>query len=153
MFDKLKDFFTGGATLEVNKDGAPTPRDLQIATAVLLLETAGVDEDFAPEEVQTCFRTMEKQFQISDTETLAIMETAEKAREEQGRIDEFVLAINSHFGDKQRQIVLAMVWKVVMADQLVERYEQRFAEQLRQRLRLTEEQAEEAKALALGGHV
>lgn len=153
MFNKLMDFFSGGTSLEVDKNGTPTSKDLQVATAVLLLEMAGADEDFAPEEVQSCFRSMEKQFNISDSETLAIMELAQKSREDQGKVDSFVAAINENFSDKQRQLILAMIWKVVIADQLVERYEQKLAEQFRARLKLTEQQSEEAKSLALQGHV
>lgn len=153
MFDKLKDFFSGDASLQVDSGGEPTKRDLQIATGVLLLEMAGADEDFAPEEVQAAFRTMEQQFDIKDMETLELMEEAQKAREDQGKIDAFIAALNTNFNDKQKLLVLAMVWKVVLADEVVEKYEQRFASELRQRLQLSREQAEEAKQMVLEGKV
>ena len=153
MFDKLKDFFSGAASLQVDASGEATQRDLQIATGVLLLEMAGADDDFAPEEVQAVFRTMEEQFSIKDTDTLDLMEEAQQAREDKGKIDEFVEAINSNFSEQQRQIVLAMVWKVILADEVVEKFEQRFASEVRQRLQLSREQAEEAQALVLEGKV
>ena len=153
MFNKLKDFFSGGANLEVDQSGQASNEELQIATAVLLLEMAGADDDFAPEEIQACFRTMEKQFGIEDTNTLEIMEKAQTLRDERGKIDTFVKAINDNFSDKQKQLILAMIWKVIIADELIEKYEQRFAEQLRNRLQLSNEQSEEAKTLALEGRV
>ncbi len=151
MLNKVREFFSGKTTLEVDKSGEPSSKDLQIASAVLLLEMAGSDKDYAPEEVKACFQVLEQQFNIEDTETLEIFETAEKMREEQGKIDQFVATINEAFNDKQKQLLMAMIWKVIVADEVVEHFEQRFATQLRTRLQLTREQAEAAKNLALDG--
>ena len=153
MFNKLKDFFGGSASLQVDASGEATAKDLQIATGVLLLEMAGADDDFAPEEVHAVFRTMEEQFAIKDVDTLDLMEEAQQAREDKGKIDVFVEAINSNFSDQQKQIVLAMIWKVILADEVVEKYEQRFASELRQRLQLSRVQAEEAQSMVLEGKV
>ena len=153
MFENMKEFFKGETTLVVNKDGEATSRDLEIATGVLLLEMAGADQDYAPEEVRTIFAIMEKQFGISDADTLQILEDADKLRQQEGKFDEFVSAVNEHFDEKQKLIILAMIWKVIIADELIEKYEQRFAADLRQRLQLSREQAEAAKQLALEGKV
>ena len=148
MFNKLKDFFEGEATLQVDKGGEPTDADLQMATGIILLEMAGSDEDYAPEEVKTIFRTMEKQFQMSDTEVLDLLENADKLRQNKGKIDDFVTAINENFSTKQKQLVLAMVWKVVMADGQLDKEEQKFATQMRFRLQLSEEEAKEARDMS-----
>jgi uncharacterized tellurite resistance protein B-like protein len=153
MFHKVKEFFAGKTSLEIDQSGEPTSKDIQIATAVLLLEMAGSDEDYAPEEVKTCFAVLERQFDIDDQETIDIFETADTLRRETGKIDEFVAKINEHFNDKQKQIVMAMIWRVIIADEVVDSYEQRFATQLRTRLQLTRKQAEDAKNLALDGAV
>jgi uncharacterized tellurite resistance protein B-like protein len=150
MFSRLKEFFfEDKTTLEVDQEGEPTNEDLQIATAVLLLEMAGADDDYAPEEVKACFRVLEQQFNVSDEATLELFEKADSLRKEKGKIDEFVAAINENFDVKQRMLVLAMVWKVIIADQQIENHEKRFATQLRTRLQLTREQAEEAKQTVL----
>jgi len=151
MLNKVKDFFSGKTSLDIDKSGAPTSKDLQIASAVLLLEMAGADDDYAPEEVKACFSVLEQQFGIEDEETIAIFESAEQARQDKGKIDEFVAAINENFNDKQKQLLMAMVWRVIVADEVVENFEKRFATQLRTRLQLSREQAEESKNLALDG--
>lgn len=153
MLENLKGFLKGEASLLTTKGGEPTSRDLQIATGVLLLEMAGADQDYAPEEVRTIFSIMEKHFGIADNDTLELMEQADKLRQEPGKLDEFVKVVNENFSDKQKQLILAMIWKVIIADELIEKYEQRFAAELRQRLQLSREQAEEAKNLALEGKV
>ena len=153
MFGKVFEFFKGDASLEVDKSGAPTADDLQIATGVLLLQMAGSDDDYAPEEVHAVFRTMEKEFHISQDRALELLELADAARQAKGRIDEFVEAINEHFDEKQKQRVLAMVWRVVMADAKVDAFESRYAKQLKSRLHLSDELAEEARQMALADPV
>jgi uncharacterized tellurite resistance protein B-like protein len=151
MFSKILDFLQGKTSLELDSSGDPTEKDLQIATAVLLLEVAGSDEDYAPEEVKACVTVMNRQFNSDDEETMEILAAAEELRSKAGRIDEFVEAVNENFTEKQRQLILAMAWKVILADQQIENHEQKFASQLRTRLKLTREQAQEAKDLAFKG--
>ena len=147
MFNKIKEYFEGEASLQVDKSGKVTDEDMQIATGLLLLEMAGKDEDFAPEEVQAIFRAMESEFDLKDTEVMALLEDAEQIRKEKGKIDEIVTSINNNFDTKQKQIVLSMIWRVVMADGNIDKFESRFATQMRFRLQLTEEEAKEAREM------
>ncbi len=151
MFNKVSEFFSGKTSdLQVDASGNPTDEDLLIATGVLLLEMAGSDDDFAPEELQTIFRVMQEEFCIDKGEVYNLLNQADLLRNEQGKIDEFVNIINANFKAKQRQRILAMVWQVVNADGHVEKFEERFATQLKFRLKLTEEEAMEAKKIAVG---
>ena len=61
--------------------------------------------------------------------------------------------INEKFNERQKQRVLAMLWKVVKADGKVDRFEERFATQVKFRFQLSEELAEEARAMAKEGKI
>lgn len=148
MFSRVVEFFKGETTLQVDASGDATSDDLRIATGVLLLEMAGSDKDFDPEEVHTVFRTMEREFQIDQDEALRLLEAADKLRNEQGKIDEFVAALNNHFSEEQRILVMSMVWQVVIADGKIDKFEKRFAKQVQNRLKLGDEQAADARRLA-----
>ena len=161
MFKKLRDFFKGDSDdggsgkghsapvrLEADKSGKPTDHDLHIATVVLLIEMASSDQDIAREEAETVCNLMQAQFGIDDAKIPEIVEVAISSRKAKGKINEFVALINERFTDAQRQVILAMIWKIVIADGKIEQYEQNFANQMRNRLRLTEEIAEEARAMA-----
>jgi uncharacterized tellurite resistance protein B-like protein len=150
MFNKVSDFFKGKTNLLVDASGNPTDEDLLISTGVILLEMAGSDDDFAPEELQTIFKVMQEEFQIDKGEVYSLLNQADLVRSEKGKIDEFVAAINANFKAPQRQRILSMVWQVVNADGHVEKFEQRFATQLKYRLKLTDEEAIEAKKMAEG---
>ncbi len=151
MFRKIKDFFSGSSDLSVtltqDKAGENTTRDLHIATAVLLVEIAGSDNDIAIQESNTLCAMMQQQFDISAEELPELLQIAVAARKEKGKIDDFVACLNQNFSDEQRLMVLAMIWKVILADGKIDKAEERFGLQLRNRLRLKEEH--EVKALQL----
>lgn len=153
MFGKIKEFIKGDSALQIDTAGTPSTHELQLATAVLLLEMAGADDDFAPEEVQTCFQIMESQFKISDMQSLELMEQAQSLREVEGKVDEFIEAVNTHFNEKQKTLILAMVWKVLLADDVIENFEQKFASSLRQKLGLSREAADQARVMAERGDI
>lgn len=147
MFEKLAELLRSKASLTTNISGKPTEKDVQIATGVLLLQIAGADEDYAPEETEAIFRLMETQFHITNEEALEILETADAAREAQ-KTDEIVELINKNFNDGQKERLYAMIWRVILADGRVDKFESRLAAELRQRLQLTHEQHERAKKAA-----
>lgn len=153
MLSKVLDMLQRKTTLETDKDGKPALEEAKIATAALLFSIAGSDSDFAPEEVKACYVGLAVQFGLDDKETMEVMTKAEQAFKEQAKIDSFVELINKSYNEKQRQLIFAMAWRVVVADQRIENHEQKFASELRVRLQLTRDQAEEAKKLVFEGAV
>ena len=131
-------------TLKVDKDGQPTPRDLKIAIVVLLLDVAHHDGSFSPEEVRELVRAMNQAFEMSDIEVADILEVAEILHKNNEKVKQFISAINEHFDDGQRQVILAMLWKLVKADGKIEKIEQQHAIKLRTLLGLSLEQATRA---------
>ncbi|MCB0334113.1 MAG: TerB family tellurite resistance protein, partial [Bdellovibrionales bacterium] len=83
-----------------------------------------------------------------EDEVPELVEIAIAAKCEKGKIDEFVKAINDNFNPKQRQEILTMVWKVVLADGKIDKFEERFAAQMKTRFMLSDEQADQARAAA-----
>lgn len=164
MFKKLKDFFGGDSDsgaggkkaavrLEYDKTGNPTDNDLHVATAVLLIEMAGQDQDIAREEAEAVCTLMQQQFGISEARIPELVEIAISSRKSKGKINEFVSVVNDRFSEEQRTVVLGMIWKIVLADGKIEQYERNFANQMQQRLKLGDEAAKEARKLAEEGRV
>ncbi len=147
MFKRIKEFFRGETLLDIDAKGMPTQRNVLTATGVLLLEVAGADSDYAPEETRAVFQTMQTEFQLSEEEVLDLLEVADLARDGK-KIDEFVALINSNFSDEQRTKILAMAYTVIRADQNLDKDETKFLTQLKFRLQLNDEQLEKAKELS-----
>ena len=149
MFKRLKQFLTGAeSNLEIDSSGEETSRELHVATGILLLEMAGSDGDYAPEEVQTIFTIMKREFDLTEDEVADLLEIADLSREKKGKIDEFIQLINQNFSEAQRGKILEMVWRVILADQQIEKFERRFAAQIKSRLQLSDEVNEAAKQAA-----
>jgi uncharacterized tellurite resistance protein B-like protein len=153
MFNKVKEYFAGETTLLVDSKGEPTSEDILVAAGVLLLEMAGSDKDYAPEEVRSIYAALEKEFGVSNSEALKILEKADYLRNNTKKIDDFVSTLNSSFSTKQRVRLLALVWKLILADGSVDKYEQRFATQIKFRLQLSDDNVTEAKEMVSTGKV
>ena len=153
MISEIKELISKAGSLKETSKGELPEHELILAIAVLLLEMAGADDDYAPEEVKTCFKSLERYFGLSDTASLDLLEEAEGVRQDKEKINSLVNSLNEHFNEEQRVIVLALVWKVVVADQKIEKHELRYANQLRVRLQLSDDQAEEARKLAFSGSI
>ncbi len=150
MFESLKDLFTAPKEDSVLNDPKILSRVIS-ATGVLMLEMAGADNDYDPEEVKICFRTLEKSFGLSDTNALSILEEAENIRADKEKVSEMFEFLNSSLDEDQKAMILSLVWKIVVADQKIDQHEMRLANQIRVRLQLSEEVAEEARKLAFQG--
>ena len=147
MFKKVKDYFSSNANLEIDSTGKTASRDLQLATAVLLLEMAGRDSDYAPEEVKAVAKALKAQFHLTDDDVVEFLETADNMRGQETKIDRFVAKINQSFSPKQKQLIMSMIWQVASADSQIDIKEQRFVTELKNRLHLTDEQVAEAKVM------
>lgn len=146
MLDRLKELLKSDTSLTSNKGGEESLHDLELATAVLLLQMAGADDDYAPEEVRTIKNTIQGQFGLDKDQSQALLEEADALRSAK-KIDDFVSDLNENYNDRQRQLIFALVWKVVVADAVIQKYEQKFAAELRLRLDLSRDQADEAKRM------
>lgn len=154
MFERIIDFFRG-QRVDLSKDatGQPTDQDLQIAVAVALLEISGSDDEHAPDETRAIFTAMESQLNIHSEEVLRLLEIADEVRTDENRVAEFYTLLNSRFSVAQKQKLFAMIWRVVLADGRVDKYEMRLATQLRFRLQLSDAAMEEAKRMVEQGVV
>jgi uncharacterized tellurite resistance protein B-like protein len=152
MFGKIKSFFRGELSLEKSllsdKSGQASTKDLQVAALVILIEMASSDKDIAPQEAQAICDLMQTEFGIGEEAIPDLVQVATAARQEKGKIDEFVKSLNEHFNVEQRVRLLSMIWTIVMADGKVDKFEERFALQMQNRFQLTPEQAAKARSIA-----
>ncbi len=155
MFKAIKNFFkssNGPVSLFVDKNGEPTSEDINIAVAVLLVEIAASDKDIAPEEGSAVVEVLIKELGIPDSEHQSLIETAVAASEHGKKIGEFSKVINASFSPEQRQRVLYMLWRVILADGKIDKFEERMAIQMKSRFQLTDDQAAVAKRMAEMDH-
>jgi uncharacterized tellurite resistance protein B-like protein len=87
-------------------------------------------------------------FKVCENEFEHVIKAALELRQD-GVIDSFARQINDFYSASERELILALNWKLVIADGEIGDSENKFMTQLRYRLMLSEEQARVAKELAI----
>jgi uncharacterized tellurite resistance protein B-like protein len=148
MFNNLTQFLKDGVSLERSQDNKVSSRELQIATVAVLAEAARANSELQHIELVRVLGTLFREFGLSDHDGMELLEIAEFLRKEHGRCDEFFSALNHNFSVQQREHVLCLVWRVLLADGRLDTQEASFAAGLRKLLGLSPEQAVRAQRLA-----
>jgi uncharacterized tellurite resistance protein B-like protein len=134
-----------GVTLKVDQEGQPADCVLQTACAALLVEMARADQTIAPTESVTVVALLSKEFGIEKSEVPPIIQSAVAARKTQGNADEFFKCINTRYNPDQKVRLLALIFRVLLADKDAAEEEEKLANEMRRRLKLNETQADDAR--------
>ena len=94
-------FLSSDATLEMEKSGVASRRDLQICAAALLLHAACIDGRIRPEELQTLLKKIIKQFGLADAKAAEIVEVGDVFRRQKKSTADMLVAINNRFERSQ----------------------------------------------------
>lgn len=146
MFKKLANIFTKEHIVESLRERSESKiQDLELAVGAVLLEASGRDHDYAPEEVETIFKLMKRELGLQDAELTDILEVADVMRRDKHKVDEYFKSLVTVFSASEREVILEMVRKVILADGRIDTSEDRYFKQVTARLQLSEEQAEKVK--------
>lgn len=104
--------------LERSADAAAAPKGdaLQLAAAALLVEAAGMDEDFAASEGAVITELVKQRFALSDEEAATLLDAAHEQVAESTQLFGFTRVVNDRFSAEERVELLEMLWQVVYAD-------------------------------------
>ena len=106
---------------------AATPQDeahgLRLATAVLLLEAAHADSEFADEERDAVAGVLRGRFGLADGEVAELLAAAEQARWESGDLYQFARQLNDAYPLPRKLAVVELLWEVVYSDGVLEAHE------------------------------
>jgi uncharacterized tellurite resistance protein B-like protein len=91
---------------------------------------------------------LEKHYGLPHELTVQYVERTIAERSKLQNIDEFVNRINESYNDVQKELLLALIWRIVLADDKVEDKERKLVVQMRYRFKLTEEAATRAQEKA-----
>ncbi|MBW2063852.1 MAG: TerB family tellurite resistance protein [Deltaproteobacteria bacterium] len=126
----------------------PGRRKIQLATCALFLEMARIDGEFTESEREHIINTMKKACQLSAQEVRGLMEAAEQELEDSIDLWQFTNTINQSLSLEEKKDIIEMMWKVVYADEYLEKHEDYLMHKLANLLRLSHKQLIEAKLKA-----
>ena len=118
---------------------------IQIATCIILLEVAKSDDEFSSIEKTTLTAILKKKFQLSAEAVEELMALASKKRDVSIDLWEFTNLINKNYTKEQKKRIVEAVWKIIYADEKLDKYEDHFVHKLAKLLQLKHNELIEAK--------
>ena len=146
MFENIKDLFA-------QEEQQPEPVDhrerVKLATCVLLLEVARIDEEYSEDERDHILKTLRDRYSLSDADARELLEVSTQSREQSVDLWQFTHQINKLCPEKEKIEIVEEVWRVVVADGGIHGNESHFMRQLGRLLNLTRHQIIDAKVKIL----
>ncbi len=93
-----------------------TDRQLQLATAVLLLEVARCDFDLRADEFKAVSRGVREVLGLTEDEATAVVRFAEEEVRQSKRLYQFTELIDRNYSPEQKKLVVQYLWQVAFAD-------------------------------------
>ena len=125
MFDKLKTFFDDKADIsEVNF------KPEQVATVALLISTAKYDGAFDEAERDEIMSLIKNYFSLSSDDSNELFKAAEIIEDEANDLQQFTRTLNLILSDEEKLKIIELIWKIVMADGVIDSYEENLVRRL-----------------------
>ena len=129
---RLKRFFT-----RPQQPGTEPQVDrLQLATCVILLETARADQEFSPGEREHIILVLRDRFALSGQEAEELIELATAHRSESADLWHYTHEINESCTREEKIEILAEVWRIIYVDKTLNRHEDYLVHKLAKLLNL-----------------
>lgn len=145
LWERVKAHLEQRAELREDKDGHTADIEVQAATVILLLEAAHGDEEYVWREHRAILRGLERGFGIGRAEALRLVGRAEEIRPPVVKLADVTQVLVDRYTPEQRRSVVKLLWKVVDADDIVEEWEEVFADHVASAVGLSRKEAELAR--------
>lgn len=147
MLSRIVELFTG----KPQSDSGETEGErVRIATCVVILEAAGADNEFSPQECAHIVELLQHRFNLSQEDAEELIRTAVDRRAESHDLWKFTNAINQSCGLDEKLTILEEVWRIIYSDEILDGHEDYFAHKLGRLLNVTHPQLIGAKMAARG---
>lgn len=123
-------------------------RAIQIATCAVLLEAALADNELSKEELDHIHDALGHLYGIERSDIEELVEITRRESKEAIDIWQFTNLINQNYDTEQKMLLMEHVWRVVLADGTIDKFEDYIARKLRPLLRLDHKQWIAAKIRA-----
>ena len=153
MAETVEKFLDDKGFLRIDKSGNPATRDLCISTAALLVRMAMSDNILQDSELDSICRSLNRHFELTDAEAGDVIEVADFLVRDKSTVDNFIKLVNERLEKSQKITLVALLWKVMMADGLASEVEAHFAVDVTKALQLSNGDVVKAKRMVQHGEV
>ena len=125
MFDKLKTFFDKKTDIsEINFDSE------KIAVVALLISTAKYDGNFDESERLEIQKLIKSYFSLSNENTDGLFKAAEEIENKANDLQQFTSSLNKVLNEEEKLKIIELIWKIIMADGIIDNYEENLVRRL-----------------------
>lgn len=124
MLRTLKDLFDSVVGPVPSRSAPPTPHQLELATAVLLVEVMRADTHFATAERDAVLATLARTFGLAPDEQARLVELATTQAKVAHDLHSFTSVLNERLDDAGKLAVIEAMWRVAYADGHLAAHEQ-----------------------------
>ena len=121
--------------------------EFRYAAVALLIACANADLDEAPTESETIRELFQDTFGISDRAVARMFEFGHTAGDDE-YLEQIAGMVNERFAERDKQLILEVLWRVAWADGVIAPGEQAFINLVATRLAMSEEDVESARRAA-----
>lgn len=109
---------------------------VEIATCALMMEVANSDDEFTDEEKDEIIALMKNTFNLDDEYVVQLLELSEQQISKSVSLYEFTNVINDNFSPEQKYMVVKNLWRVILIDEKINKYEEHFIRKISNNLHL-----------------
>jgi uncharacterized tellurite resistance protein B-like protein len=122
MLDAVQQFFD--EHLEPADEAITVDKQLQLATAALLIEMTRADHEIKVDEVEAVTQAVQRTLGLGPDETKQLVRLAEEQVKVPGSFREFARLIDGRYSLEQKRRIVTLLWKVAFADAVLTRHEE-----------------------------
>lgn len=148
MFGVIRNIIQGGKSGREVESPQEKEQKKHVAAGVLLLEAAYADNECSADELEQVIATLKMKFSLSDSCVDDLLALVRTGREQAVDLWQFTSYINHNFSREEKLAVMEDVWRIILLDGKLDKYEDYYAHRLADLLHLTPEQMISAKLAA-----
>jgi len=118
MLQKLKALFA-----DVDRNSPPSQRELQLASAALLIEISKADRQRDAREQTAIVAAIRTTYGLDDSTILELLSDAETASDNAPSLYDFTSIINACCSEEEKYKLIRECWRVAFADGNLDKYE------------------------------
>lgn len=131
MFNEIRNFFeTHTLTSDISDAKQPDEEQIRLATAALMFEVAGADNDLDVSEQQAIIRLLAEMFGMTDVQSEELAELARNHAADATSLHAFTSVITKQWAYEDRSRVIEVMWEVALADGRLDDHERHLMRKL-----------------------
>ena len=137
MLKFFKDiFYTNEESYDEIQPHYTDEKKVKLATCALFLEIANSDDEMTTEEKEKIIDIMKTMYDLSEEEVKELIHLSKEQVQKSVSLYEFTDVINSHFNSSQKYEVVKNLWRIILADEKIDKYEHFFIRRINSNLHL-----------------